>query len=236
MSEPEKTGALDQEILGRRTDPSSKLGPLADAAYDTLLSELMSLRMPPGSRVTIDALTRRLGVSQTPIRDALSRLETEGLVVRTHLAGYRVAPQLTKDRFEQLVEFRLLVEPAAARRAAENMSARELAALRDLAESMAVPPAGDRHLAYGLFARRDAAFHGTIAAGSGNQIIHDSLARLHTHVHLFRLLYDAHVTDEAIIEHNDVVSGIASRDPDAAAFGMRRHILRSADRFRAIFE
>lgn len=235
MSEPEVTETLNHEILGRRIDSPAKLGPLADAAYDTLLSELMSLRMPPGTRVTIDALTRRLGVSQTPIRDALSRLEAEGLVVRTHLAGYRVAPQLTKDRFEQLVEFRLLVEPAAARRAAENISASELTALRDLAETMSVSPAGDRHLAYGVFARRDAAFHGLVAAGSRNQIIQDSLARLHAHVHLFRLLYDAHVTDEAIIEHNEVVAGIASRDPDAAAFAMRRHILRSAERFAAIF-
>ncbi|MEU6426672.1 GntR family transcriptional regulator [Microbispora sp. NPDC046973] len=52
----------------------------------------MSLRIEPGSRVTIDVLARELGVSQTPIRDALNRIEAEGLVVRVPHAGYRTPP------------------------------------------------------------------------------------------------------------------------------------------------
>ena len=70
---------------------------LADDVYDFLLSQLMTLRIEPGERVTIDALARELGVSQTPIRDALNRLAADGLVVRVHLAGYRVAPQITRQ-------------------------------------------------------------------------------------------------------------------------------------------
>ena len=93
---------------------------LADEVYDTLLAQLMSLRIRPGSRVTIDALARELGVSQTPIRDALNRMETDGLVVRVHLAGYRIPPQITRPQFEDMLEVRLLLEPACARRAAEN--------------------------------------------------------------------------------------------------------------------
>src|SRR3954454_24951649 len=79
---------------------------LADEVYDFLLSQLMTLRIEPGARVTIDALTRELGVSQTPIRDALNRLAADGLVVRVHLAGYRVAPQISRQQFEDLVEIR----------------------------------------------------------------------------------------------------------------------------------
>jgi DNA-binding GntR family transcriptional regulator len=209
---------------------------LADEVYDTLLGRLMSHRMPPGARVNIDALARELGVSQTPIRDALSRLEADGLLVRTHLAGYRVAPKLTREQFEQLVEFRLLVEPTAARLAAERMSPEQLAELPRLAATMTNPTQGDRHQAYAIFAQQDAAFHALIAAGSGNRIIHDSLARLHIHVHLFRLLFDARVTTEAIDEHAEVLEAIVKRDPGAAAFAMRRHLLRSADRFRQIYD
>ena len=71
-------------------------GRLADEVYDTLLGQLMSLRIVPDSRVTIDALARELGVSQTPIRDALNRLEADGLVVRVPNAGYRIPPQITR--------------------------------------------------------------------------------------------------------------------------------------------
>src|SRR5690606_39495312 len=55
---------------------------LADEVHDTLLRQLMSSRFMPDSRLTIDALARELGVSQTPIRDALNRMEADGLVVR----------------------------------------------------------------------------------------------------------------------------------------------------------
>ncbi|MGY5036823.1 GntR family transcriptional regulator [Streptomyces sp. 900116325] len=82
----------------------------------------MSLRIDPGSRVTIDVLARELGVSQTPIRDTLSRMEAEGLVVRVPNAGYRFTPQITRHRFEDMLELRLLLEPAAARRSAERAS------------------------------------------------------------------------------------------------------------------
>ena len=86
----------------------------------------MSLRIVPDSRVTIDALARELGVSQTPIRDALNRMEADGLVVRVHHAGYRIPPQITRDRFEDMFEIRLLLEPAAARRAAERASTEQV--------------------------------------------------------------------------------------------------------------
>ena len=95
---------------------------------------------------------------------------------------------------------------------------------------------GDRHVAYGAFGLRDAAFHDLVADSAGNQVVREALARLHTHVHLFRLLYDAEVTFLAMNEHEEVLGAIAARDPDAAAYAMRRHILLSRDRFRRLFD
>ena len=142
-------------------------GRLADEVYDTLLGQLMSLRIVPGSRVTIDALARELGVSQTPIRDALNRMEADGLVVRVPHAGYRIPPQITRDRFEDMLEIRLLLEPAAARRAAERASAEQVDGLRRMLEEMAELAEGDGHLAYGAFGLRDAAFHDLVAQSAG---------------------------------------------------------------------
>ena len=107
-------------------------GRLADEVYDTLLGQLMSLRIEPGSRVTIDALALELRVSQTPIRDALNRMEADGLVVRVPHAGYRIPPQITRERFEDMVEIRLLLEPSAARHAAERASSEQVSGLPPL--------------------------------------------------------------------------------------------------------
>lgn len=216
--------------------PARSRGRLADEVYDTLLKQLMSLRIEPGSRVTIDALARELGVSQTPIRDALNRMEAEGLVVRIPHAGYRIPPQITRTRFEDMLEVRLLLEPRAARRAAERASLEQVARLRRMLGEMAELDGGTGLMAYGAFGLRDAAFHDLIARSAENQVIREALVRLHAHVHLFRLMHDAQVTHLAMAEHEEVLAAIAARDPDAAAYAMRRHILRSGDRFRRLFD
>ena len=155
-------------------------GRLADEVYDTLLGQLMSLRIEPGSRVTIDVLARELGVSQTPIRDALNRMEAEGLVVRVPHAGYRIPPQITRHRFEDMLEVRLLLEPAAARRSAERASSEQVGGLRRMLEEMAELEGGDGPMAYGAFGLRDAAFHDLVAL-SGGEPGHPRSARSPAH-------------------------------------------------------
>ncbi|NYE36797.1 DNA-binding GntR family transcriptional regulator [Nocardioides cavernae] len=223
------------EQAGLRVD--RRRGRMADEVYDTLLDQLMSLAIEPGSRVTIDALAREMRVSQTPIRDALNRMEADGLVIRIPHAGYRIPPQITRERFEDMVEIRLLLEPAAARRAAERATSSQVSHLRKLQEEMiALAQDEGHHPSYGAFGLRDAAFHDLVADAAGNQVVREALARLHTHVHLFRLLYHSEVTFLAMGEHADVLEAIAGRDPDAAAYAMRHHILLSRDRFRRLFD
>lgn len=209
--------------------------PLGERVYETMLSWILSPRMASGDRITIDAVARELGVSQTPIRQALHRLHSEGVVVHTHLSGYRVAPGMTREEFEDLVEMRLLLEPAIARRAAERMSPEGLADLHDLNGRMAQPAAEGQGSGYALFARLDAELHDKIAEGAGNQVMRSALNRLHTHVRLFRLSYNQKITSHAIGEHEAVLAAIGGRDPDGAAYAMRLHIAASSDRFRASF-
>ncbi|MGM7421767.1 GntR family transcriptional regulator [Cellulosimicrobium sp. CpK407] len=230
------TDERDERTDEDRREPMAKKARRrpADQVYDTLLTQLMSQRIEPGSRVTVDALARELGVSQTPIRDALNRLEADDLVVRVPNAGYRIPPQITRDRFEDMLEARLLLEPAAARMAAERASTKQLARLRAVLDEMAT--LSDGHTAYGEFGLLDAAFHDVVARSGGNRVIHEALARMHAHVHLFRLVYDAQVTDLATSEHEEVLAAVAARDPDAAAYAMRRHILLSGERIRRLFD
>ncbi|RQP08141.1 MAG: GntR family transcriptional regulator [Paracoccus sp. BP8] len=205
-------------------------GRLGDEVYETLYAQLMALEIPPGARISVDNLVRELGVSQTPIREALSRLEAQGLVVKTHLIGYSAASQIDEQRLEQLYDLRLLLEPYAAGRAAVHMDDEDIARLVALDARMdEIHPDGKE--SYGEFAAADGQFHDLIAQGSGNELVRDALSRLYTHVHLFRLFYLASVTAEANDEHAAIVAAIVARDSAAAEEAMRRHVLESRKRF-----
>ncbi len=73
-----------------------------DEVFEIIRADIMSLKIPPDTRIPIGRLVKELGVSQTPIREALSMLEALGLVTKEQFAGYRTAPKLTRQRFDQL--------------------------------------------------------------------------------------------------------------------------------------
>jgi DNA-binding GntR family transcriptional regulator len=195
-----------------------------DEVYELIRADIMSLRIAPDTRISIDELARQIGVSQTPIREALSRLEAVGLVTKRHFAGYCSAPQITRQQLDELYELRLLLEPYAARCAATRMTSVELARVAALAHSM--QPGGTRNT-YGRFADQDSELHDLIALGSGNQLIREGLSRLHTHLHIFRLRFHSEVTTEAHVEHESLVAALTARKPDEAEAAMRLHIEKS---------
>lgn len=208
---------------------------LVDEVYDVIYSQLMSLKIAPGGRMSVDSLVRELGVSQTPIREALSRLEAQGLVIKTHLVGYSAAGQIDEKRFGQLYEMRLLLEPFAAAKAATGISDEALAQLEHHDRDMQAMSGKLNQKTYSAFARLDSEFHNLIAAESGNEIVHETLTRLHTHVHLFRLHYHSHATITANEEHRRILEALKARDPNAAQAAMCDHVERSQQRFSVVF-
>lgn len=213
-----------------------RLGSIGDRVYDTLLSQLISLKIAPGSRIAIDALVREFGVSQTPIRAALIRLETEGLVEKIHNIGYSAAPMPSRQRFEQMFDMRLLLEPYLAARAAARMSVELRKELKKLAANMTDLSKDDAKLAYGKFALLDANFHSWIANHGENDLAAEALTRLYAHTHLFRLRFHSHVTEAAIEEHAEIVRALSSGDPKAASEAMASHIMQSRARVAPFFE
>lgn len=209
---------------------------LAEEVYEAIFARLMALKIPPGARITVDNLVRELAVSQTPIREALGRLEGEGLVVKTHLVGYSAAPQITRRRFEELYELRLLLEPEMAGRAAATMTDAALAELTAAAGVMSRSGGADERARYSQFARQDALFHDQILEVAGNELVRETLAHQHTHFHIFRLMFHARVTEEALDEHEAILAAFAARDADAARQAMRAHIERSRDRLLPAFD
>jgi DNA-binding GntR family transcriptional regulator len=213
-----------------------KVGSIGDRVYDALLSRLISLRIAPGSRIAIDALVREFGVSQTPIRAALIRLESEGLVEKVHNIGFSAAPMPTRRHFENMFDMRMLLEPYMAAHAAERVTADMLQELEQLATAMTELTRSDAKLAYGKFALLDAKFHACIASDSGNALAADALKRLYAHTHMFRLRYHSRVTEEAILEHAKILSALSGADPIGARNAMVDHISSSRARMAPFFE
>lgn len=210
---------------------------VVDRVYESIYERLMSLAIPPGARMPIDVIARDLNVSQTPVREALSRLEREGLVHKAHLIGYSAAAQLGRKEFEDLFDFRLLVEPEGARLAALNMTPEALAHLEEIAADMVhgEPPV-DRTSRYSRFARIDAHFHDEILRIAGNEVMRATVSNQHVHLHLFRLMVHSRVTQEALEEHETLLAAFRAADPAAAQAAMHEHIQRSRARLMLAFD
>jgi DNA-binding GntR family transcriptional regulator len=198
-----------------------------EGVFDLIRADIMSLKIPPDTRIPIGNLVKELGVSQTPIREALSMLEALGLVTKKQFVGYCTAPKLNRKQFDELYEIRLLLEPYAAKCAAERMDDREIAEICELAKRM---EPGESRASYGKFADDDSELHAKIAHGSKNHLIEDSLSRLHTHLHIFRLRFHSEVTTEAFTEHARLVETLRRRSPGEAEAAMRYHIEKSYTR------
>jgi len=202
---------------------------MVERAYDHLLDMLMSLTIAPGERIAIDTVARQLGISQTPVREAMSQLEAEKLVYKMPNVGYRASPQMTRHEVRDLYTLRQLIEPYAAARAAEAMTEEAVATLRAIDRDMSGVADGDAR-AYSRFAEADAALHRLIATASGNRLIAETIERLHAHLHIFRALYATNAPLEAAREHRAIIDALVAHDPAAAEQAVRHHLERSQQR------
>jgi DNA-binding GntR family transcriptional regulator len=201
--------------------------------YDVLVDMVMNHTVGPGERLNIDSLSRALGVSPTPIREAMARLEAEGLIVKEPRRSYTVAPLVGVEELRALIDFRLLIEPAAAAAAARNASPAQAAELQAFA--LTGGAGHDDETANRLDMVYDAAFHDRVAALAGNSWLRDSLARLRSHLHMYRLYHHARHAAATKPEHAAVAAAIAAGEPQAASDAMRTHLETAMGRIDDVF-
>jgi DNA-binding GntR family transcriptional regulator len=207
--------------------------PLVDDVHDVLVDMLMNHTLPPGARLNIDALARTLGVSPTPVREALARTEAAGLVVKERNRGYAVAPLIGLDDLHALMDFRLLVEPHAASQAAGRVDEEQAQALLDYAHSGG--SGADDPTASRLDMLYDAQFHDRIAELAGNPWLRESLSRLRSHLHMYRLYHHAGQAAATKPEHVRIAEAIVARDPEAASTAMTQHLHTALNRIEEVF-
>ncbi|MBO3751034.1 GntR family transcriptional regulator [Streptosporangiaceae bacterium NEAU-GS5] len=207
--------------------------PLVDDVHAVLVDMLMNHALEPGSRLNIDSMARNLGVSPTPVREALARMEAQGLVVKEPRRSYIVAPLIGLEDLRALIDFRLLIEPAAAAAAALNASPDEATALQTFARSGG---SGDQDATSNrLDMVYDATFHDIIAKLSNNSWLRESLLRARSHLHMYRLYHHAKQAAATKPEHVAIARAIAQGDPDAAAEAMRTHLTTAMRRIDDVF-
>lgn len=212
---------------------------LTDSVYEAVMELVMDQHIEAGARVNIDLVARQLNVSPTPVREALARLEMDGLVVKEPLRGYSVTPMLDTKTFNDLYDVRRLLEPFAARCAAERRDDKVLRVLdREVDEMRRVVSAsagsdGGTYHDYRDFPLQDARFHEAIAGTSGNGLLSDTLRRLRSHLRLYRLYHRSYtmaIAAATVIEHESILASIRARDGDGAEAAMLHHINQSRER------
>lgn len=202
--------------------------------YEALKDQILDNRIPPGTKVNIDAVSRELGVSPTPVREALQRLQGDNLVVATSGRGYSTTALLDADGLRDLFEFRLLVEPWAARAAAVDRLNNPARGLEGELEDFRERSSAGGDIRQDLVAH-DTHFHELILQASGNGVIRNAFEQTHCHLHLFRL-YPADVDGTITIEeHRQVSQAIRDCDPAGAEEAMYLHLTGSYRRFAEAF-
>jgi DNA-binding GntR family transcriptional regulator len=222
VSDGAKTMASEADRDGGKIKRSSGL---TEEVFKRLRTDIMSMKIAPDTRVSVNHLARELGVSQTPVREALSMLEASGLVTKRHLIGYCTAPKFNREQYRKLFDLRVLIEPHATRKAAERINQSTLNRLRGLIDVMEPEGiVGSPTTSYELFADQDSEFHNVIAVAGDNILIAQALDRLHTHLHIFRIALQSNYAAEAKREHVLIKRALENRDPDGAEKAMRDHI------------
>ena len=194
----------------------------SDRAYATLLDEIQSGALRPGAVLGEVEQAARLGVSRTPLREALGRLAADGLVAQQS-PRVTVVTAIDADDIREIFEVRRALEESAARLAAERGDA---AAFDDLArafERVDLDGAGDgRDDYYGLIAR----FDETLDAAVANDYLTAALRTVRTHlVRVRRLARDnPDRLAASVAEHRLIASAIAVRDADLAAHATHVHL------------
>ncbi len=210
--------------------PLARRTALSDDVWSVIRGLLMSQAIEPGQRITIERLASDLGVSPTPVREALARLESDGLVTKQPQRGYRASPLLTVEQVDELFDFRRLLEPWAAGQAARRSGAETGAALLAEVEESRRRFDGSVAEPYRQVFDHDLRFHGILLDACGNAQVSAAFARTHCHLHMLRIQSASPVVDATMDEHSEIAAAISSVRPRAAATAMRAHLAESRHR------
>ena len=195
---------------------------LGNDAYEWLIAAITSFRIPTNSQISENKLAVQLGVSRTPVREALKRLESEGLVKRGDAGRFTVAMLSAKD-VDEAMDLLMLCDTYMFQRAAQNFTKREIDTLRKAAKDMArAADAADRE----GWSTSDHVFHETIMVAANNQLIAETARVTRRRIQRFwaRSASGAKDLVTCSAEHTEIAESIAHGDLPAIKKAVEAHL------------
>ena len=191
--------------------------PLRDVVFNTLRQAILTGEMEPGERLMEIQLANKLGVSRTPIREAIRKLELEGLVIMIPRKGAEVA------HMRDVLEVRSALEELAATLACKNVTPEHIDELKTANRVFEAAIVSKDVVA---IVNADVAFHNIIYSMTDNQRLIQLINSLSEQMYRYRLEYvkDARTHSILISEHNDIIRQLADKDVEKAKIIVRQHV------------
>ena len=208
--------------------------PLRNVVFQTLRTAILKGELKPGERLMELQLASQLGVSRTPIREAIRMLEQEGLAKTIPRKGAEVAGMTAKD-MEDVLHVRGALEELAVSTSCQKITDEELAELKDamdaFIESTKQPDVVQ-------VAQADVTFHDIIYRAADNPKLLSILNNLYEQMYRYRVEYlkDVSIYSRLIEEHRHIYDALVSRDEEAVVSHLRVHLKNQADAVRRIIE
>lgn len=207
---------------------------LRDSVYKTLKQAIMTGELAPDERLMEIHLANKLGVSRTPVREAIRRLEKEQLVVINPRCGAKVAGITDKDVTDAL-EVRLAVENMAVRLAAQNISKNQVEKLNQINKAMEQAVVRDD---ISGISDADNNLHRAICEAGGNNVLSMIMMMLEEHVLRYRVEYIRSIQDfDALLtEHKELIKALQAGDEAEASRLITIHIENQSNRICKIIQ
>lgn len=197
--------------------------PLRDVVFNTLREAILKGELKPGERLMELQLAAKLGVSRTPIREAIRMLELEGLAVTVPRKGAEVAKMTEKD-MEDVLQIRKALDELAVQLACDKMTEQQLWTLKAAARSF---EESTRSRDVKKVAQADVAFHDAIYKATDNPKLMNLLNNLREQMYRYRVEYlkDESAYPALILEHQEIYDGLKRRDKEFVVKAMARHVV-----------
>ena len=196
--------------------------PLRDVVFNTLREAILTGDIEPGERLMEIRLAEKLGVSRTPIREAIRMLQLEGLVNMTPRKGTVVA-EISKEDLKNVLEVRKVLEQLAVEKACENVSDEAVSELR---ENLKEINAAIKKKNPSDIAKIDVAFHDIIYRITGNDRLIQILYNIREQMYRYRLEYikDQDTRQTVVRDHENLIEAIVNKDVEKAKSIIVAHI------------
>lgn len=203
---------------------------LAVGVAERLREAILNGHFGPGERLREEALASALGVSRGPIREALARLEREGLIVIRRNRGAIVA-QLAREDLDEVYTLRVAIERLAVQRAIEMVTDDEIARMQEIVDEIAIETA--RGITEKRAAELDIRFHDLIYQAAHHRRLYDCWATLRPQIHILflnRNVANPDFRDYVVASHQEIVDALHSREIHRAVRMIEEHLRGSYER------